>query len=64
MFGYVGYFSVKTVTIQLQSYASHDYVEAILQYGFLISIYNKGNPYENVVDVKKAVVLNEDKQHN
>jgi len=28
-------------------YASHDYVEALLQYGFLISMSRKGNPYDN-----------------
>jgi putative transposase len=28
-------------------YASHDYVKALLQYGFLISMSRKGNPYDN-----------------
>jgi putative transposase len=28
-------------------YAAHDYVEALLQYGFLISMSRKGNPYDN-----------------
>jgi len=28
-------------------YASHDYIEALLQYGFLISMSGKGNPYDN-----------------
>ena len=28
-------------------YASHDYVTALLQYGFLISMSRKGNPYDN-----------------
>jgi putative transposase len=28
-------------------YASHDYVEALLQCGFLISMSRKGNPYDN-----------------
>ena len=28
-------------------YASHDYIEALLQHGFLISMSRKGNPYDN-----------------
>jgi transposase InsO family protein len=28
-------------------YASHDYVKVLLQYGFLISMSRKGNPYDN-----------------
>lgn len=28
-------------------YAAHDYVNALLQYGFLISMSRKGNPYDN-----------------
>ena len=28
-------------------YASYDYVEALSQYGFLISMSRKGNPYDN-----------------
>ncbi|HPM11714.1 IS3 family transposase [Mesotoga prima] len=28
-------------------YASHDYIKALLQYGFLISMSRKGNPYDN-----------------
>ena len=28
-------------------YAAHDYVKALLQYGFLISMSRKGNPYDN-----------------
>ena len=28
-------------------YAAHDYVAALLQYGFLISMSRKGNPYDN-----------------
>lgn len=28
-------------------YASHDYIETLLKYGFLISMSRKGNPYDN-----------------
>jgi putative transposase len=28
-------------------YAAHDYVKALLQYGFLVSMSRKGNPYDN-----------------
>jgi len=28
-------------------YAAHDYVKTLLQYGFLISMSRKGNPYDN-----------------
>ena len=28
-------------------YAAHDYVAALLKYGFLISMSRKGNPYDN-----------------
>jgi putative transposase len=30
-------------------YASHEYVAALLQYGFLISMSRKGNPYDNAM---------------